>query len=63
MAKKVQFLIMQNYFIVTNCFGEIGEDYPQADGDRKFRLKSGAVRRSSRSLRPISSRLHLQGGG
>jgi len=44
MAKKVQFLIMQNYSIVENRFGEIGEDYPQADGDRKFRLKSGGAR-------------------
>ena len=37
MAKKVQFLIMQNYSIVTNCFGEIGEDYPQAERDREWR--------------------------
>ena len=29
MAKKVQILIMQNYSIVTNCFGEIWADFPQ----------------------------------
>ena len=44
MAKKVQFLIMQNYSIVENRFGEIWADFPQVDGDRKFRLKSGGSR-------------------
>ena len=46
MAKKVQFLIMQNYSIVENRFGEIGEDYPQVERDREWRGWGG--------LRPVN---------